>query len=113
MRCTNVTALFLVLTIYTVAANVVPKHRSEIMQFPKTVENNLGSQCQFDGLQGVCTEMGNCAKYVRQGPKADNDPCLNLRHTVVICCSNPPAAPKRTRAETSSEESSTDTIGNE
>uniref|UniRef100_A0A182VY35 Clip domain-containing protein n=1 Tax=Anopheles minimus TaxID=112268 RepID=A0A182VY35_9DIPT len=111
------TVLCMVLVIFTVAANVIPngdpsvispapnavenniannnvrKNESDIMQFQNRTESELGSNCQFDETEGICTEMGYCPDYnvnpSSKNVKAENDPCLNILQTVVVCCSDP------------------------
>uniref|UniRef100_A0A182PAJ7 Clip domain-containing protein n=1 Tax=Anopheles epiroticus TaxID=199890 RepID=A0A182PAJ7_9DIPT len=97
--------LCLVLIVSTACtANVVPKEASKIMQFPKTIESQLGTYCQYGDVQGICTKMEECPQTLpKRKSKAENDPCLNERQNVVVCCTNA-TAPKRTRLDSSSEE---------
>uniref|UniRef100_A0A182JNP5 Clip domain-containing protein n=1 Tax=Anopheles christyi TaxID=43041 RepID=A0A182JNP5_9DIPT len=92
-------------------AHFVPKDASEMINFPKTNEFSLGSQCQKDGLQGTCKEMEKCTLYAQIRAKAENDPCLNLLQTIVVCCINSTATGSP-RLDSSSEEVSTDRIQN-
>uniref|UniRef100_A0A182UQD7 Uncharacterized protein n=1 Tax=Anopheles merus TaxID=30066 RepID=A0A182UQD7_ANOME len=111
MHITILSVLFLIVS--AVSANIVPKDPSEMMHFEKTNESELGGSCEYDGLQGICTEMEKCAKFKQHNSstKAANDPCANVRKTMVVCCIST-AEPKRPRVDSSTEEMSTDTIEN-
>uniref|UniRef100_A0A182WNH8 Single domain-containing protein n=1 Tax=Anopheles minimus TaxID=112268 RepID=A0A182WNH8_9DIPT len=103
------TVLCMVLVIFTVAANVipnggpsawssptsqyiVPKDPSKIMQFQNRTEYELGHKCLIDKTEGICSEMKFCPDYnanqSSKNVKAENDPCLNILQTVVVCCTN-------------------------
>uniref|UniRef100_A0A8W7PJS0 Uncharacterized protein n=1 Tax=Anopheles coluzzii TaxID=1518534 RepID=A0A8W7PJS0_ANOCL len=113
MHITILSVLFLIVS--AVSANIVPKDPSEVMHFEKTNESELGGSCEYDGLRGICTEMEKCAKFKQNSSssstKAANDPCANVRKTMVVCCINT-ADRKRPRVDSSTEEMSTDTIEN-